>query len=353
MSASLRFLLVLLLVASASLLPAAAQVADATADTAAAAPDTAATPDTLSVYAIQLRASEDSTLIAGLLDSLRQAAVPAYVTATEAEGKTYRRLRIGPFTSRQQAEAFAAFHGYDSDAWIGNAAGDRAAFSQVVAQVWTDALGTQRGPLYYYLGRQHPLIGVLQPRTGPGGALLTAELRLYVEGRARPVLLENITGFAEAPGGVEFGQAERVFVNPRGRPVADFEEDVRDFARMFGVSRYVIEENLSYFDDGVAARFTVLGAYDLAHDTVQTFAQPGFDYARISGSRERFRGRVRGAQTFRKGNALARRVSATEPTAGGNAHAAFYARPTERGAAVELCLLQLRPVAPGDVLAAE
>ena len=348
----LRFSLGVLLAASALSLSAAAQVPD-TADAARAAPDTAAAPDTLSVYAIQLRASEDSTLVAGLLDSLRQAAVPAYVTKTEAEGNTYHRLRVGPFASEAEAEVFAAFHGYDRDVWIGNAAEDRTAFRQVVAQVWTDALSTRQGPLYYYLGRQQPLVGVLQPRTGPRGALLPAELRLYVAGRTRPVLLENVTGFAEVPGGVEFGQAERVFVNPRGRPAADFEEDVRAFARAFGVSRYVIEENLIYFDDGVAARFTVLGAYDLARDTVQTFAQPGFDYARISGDRERFRGRVRGAQTFRRGNALARRVSATEPTAGSNAHAAFYARPSERGEAVELCLVRFRPVAPGDVLAAE
>ena len=352
MSVSLRFLLVLLFAASAPLRPVAAQVLD-TADTFSAALDTAAAPDTLSVYAIQLRASEDSALVAGVLDSLRQAAVPAYVTTTDAKGATYHRLRVGPFASEAQAEAFAAFHGYDRDVWIGSAAGDRGAFRQVVAQVWTDALSTQQGPLYYYLGRQQPLVGVLQPRTGPGGALLPAELRLYVEGRIQPVLLENVTGFAETLGGVEFGQAERVFVNPRGRPAADFEEDVRNFARAFGVSRYVIEENLTYFDGGVAARFTVLGAYDLARDTVQTFAQPGFDYARISGDRERFRGRVRGAQTFRRGNALARRVSATEPTAGGNAHAAFYARPSERGAAVELCLVQFRPLVPGDVLAAE
>lgn len=313
--------------------------------------DTAAA-DASRLYAIQLSASNDSGAVAAEAEALRQRAVPAYAAAKQTGGATYR-LRVGPFTSVEAARAFAAFHGYEG-AWIGPAAQPRgaAAPGRAVGRVVTDAYEASAGLAYYLLGQAHPLLAILRPRVGADGALLPAALRLYLADRPQPVLAENVTGVAETPTAVEMGRAVRVFDDPLQAPTETVAVAIEAFSEAVGLERAVVQDRLAYYEDGKAAWFTMLSAYDLARDTLVVRAEPGFDYVRPTGEREVFTGAVSQAATYRKGSARMRGMNEDAPLAVSGERVAFYARPAAGGAGVELCVAFFQQLPPDSDAAA-
>lgn len=286
------------------------------------------------VFAIQVEASEDTTLIASLRDSLDHFGLPIYTTQEDA----FHRLRVGPFLDRADAERFAAFHQFE-DYWVGAATGD-GPFENVVTEVIVDAATLEPRAPYVYVGQRHPFVALRHPRSPR--AVMPTDMSLYVPGRPEPLTIDNATGLQEEETALSFGISERVFVNPRHEAVERFAKDIEAFSREHELSRHVVEEGLAYYDSGVAARFTLLGAYDFERDTLLTHEQPGFDYVGANGQRERFTGAVKRQRDLLKGN-----VSAWPMTPRGSVglrtdHAALYARPSERGDTADLCIVFFR-----------
>lgn len=285
------------------------------------------------LYAVQLRASEDRALITGLRDSLARRGLPVYMTRATAEGRAYYRLRLGPFRSRGDARRLADFLGF-SDYWLTDVAGEHDAFTQVVTQVVTDAVRLEPMPPYVFIGERHPIVVVRRPTST--SALAPPSALVYAPKRDRPMRIDHMTGFEMASTALLFGQAERVFVNPRGKPVSAFEDAVVAFSRAAGLSRHVVRDGLTFYNDSVAVRFTMLRAYDIARDTLIAYPQPGFDYVTAGGERKRFTGRVTRRRLLWQGNARAWRLM---PRGAGNLvtdRTALYVRPTARGDVMEL-----------------
>lgn len=303
----------------------------ATGPTQAAVPAT--TPSDSTLYAIQLRASEDRALIEGMRDSLAQRGLPVYAMRIAAGESVHYRLRVGPFRSREDARRLADFLGF-SDYWLTDVKGESDAFARVVTQVIIDAVRMEPVPPYIYIGRRHSFVLVRLPVSA--NTTLPPRALLYVPDRNKPLRFKHMTGFQESALALLFGEAERVFVNPVGRPIGAFSEEIAAFSRSAGLSRHVVRDGLTFYNDSVAVRFTLLRAYDFSADTLITYTHPGFDYVTADGERKRFTGRIEQRRLLWEGNENAWRLL---PRGAGNLatdRTALYVRPTERGDVMEL-----------------
>lgn len=289
-------------------------------------------------YAIQINASEEAAHIAGQHDSLRQLGLPVYRTQVESEGRVIHRLRVGPFPSRADARSFAACHGF-ADPWVVPALAGRTASGQVVIDTASDVLPLRPRPPRFLLGQRHPFGALLMPADDPSAQARTTTLRVYGAGRSEPAIVENVSGVREASGTLEYGRAERVFIrSDTSRPADDHEDDIEAFSRAYGLSTYLVEDQLALYDAGRVARFTLLGTLPLPEGEARLHRQPGFDYVDRNGRVVRHRGSVSTTRAQQMGNARALRLRSDGPTQAVTRRAALFARPTEQEHA-HVCLL--------------
>lgn len=320
----------------------------AAAHSSAAQPASAQPAPDSARYAVQVRATSERAVVAQMLDSLRQRHVPAYVAA--AEGGPFR-LRIGPFTSDSLAQRYVQVSDWP-EAWVVDAAAD-AGPGRAVTHVRCDTLYTRGQETYVYLGRFQPLLVVLQRSPGGRRSLLPSQMRMYAAGAAQPVVVEDVTGFLETEGAVEFGQAERVYVNPQRKSEEALRSEVQAFSEAYGVSPSVIRVGMALYNDNRVARFTLRKAVDLRRGAVVAYAQPGLDYAGFGGTQRRFTGTVAPEGRFRRGNVRAEPVPTARPFARASDFVTLRGRPLgEQGGAVSVCALFFAE-RPDPVAAAE
>ena len=292
-------------------------------------------------YAIQVNASPVASRIADQLDSLRRRGIPAYRTRTTRDTATYHRLRVGPFPGQATARSFARCQGY-ANPWIVSAAADRPAFGRTVSSLATDVVSLRPRPPRFLLGRQNAVVALLMPAYGSGAdtpSTQPATLRVYTPERTEPVVVEKVTGVREAAGALEYGRAERVFVRDTAESVTAYAADIEAFSREHALSKYLVEDQMAFYDEGRMARFTLLGTLPLPAGTPELHSQPGFDYVDSRGQAVRHQGIMDGEQITRMGNATTRRLQSSGPTHASTSHTALFARPTERGESAQVCFL--------------
>lgn len=287
-------------------------------------------------YAIQVNASEEAELIAAQLDSLRRRGLPAYRTRTSRGGVTYHRLRLGPFPRREMARSFARCRGY-TEGWIVSAGGDPVSAGASISGLATDVVPLRPQKPSYLLGRRHAFAALLRPAYGAVAQPYT--LRVYRPASSNPVVIESVTGIRESEEGVKYGRAERVFVRDTTETVSEYAAEIEAFSRQHQLSKYLVQDQLALYDGGRMARFTLLGILPLPGGSPQVHKQPGFDYVDADGHTVRHRGIVGEEIARAMGNAAMRPVAANEPTWAATPRVAFYARPTERGENVQVCML--------------
>jgi hypothetical protein len=223
------------------------------------------------------------------------------------------------------------------------ATADRAAFGRVTVGVATDVVPLRPRPPRYLLGRRHAFATLLVPGYGRRATAQPATMRVYTPGgeaAGEPTLVERVTGVRETPGALEYGRAERVFVRDTSEAVADYASAIEAFSRQHGVSKYLVQDGLAFYDEGRVARFTLLGRLPLpATGAPETKSQPGFDYVDARGQAVRHRGRVGEAQARQVGNADDRYLRPEGPTQEATRRTALFARPTERGENAQVCVL--------------
>lgn len=319
---------------------------ETTAQQQAAGPQQAERPrqvDPAVRYAVQLRASEVESEIDGLLDSLQQEGFPAYKASADVRGTMYHRLRMGPFLSPEDARQLVAFAGIE-DVWVVEA-DDEA--QRTASRFACQALPMRGRETYAYLGRYQPFLALMQ-RTRPArGSLLPSELHLFVPGRPTPTRIDDVTGFLEAEGGLELGKAARVYVNPARKSRETIQQELRLFSQEYGLSHYVVSNGLALYNDDRVARFTLLGTYHFAQDTVLVYPQSGFDYAGFGDTRRRFTGSVAPEGRFRRGNVRAERVPDREAFTWSSDYVTVFGRPAdERGGVADVCALFYEPQQP-------
>ena len=69
---------------------------------------------------IQVFSSNDQAQAAGLVERLRAAGYRAFLSPVEVDGRTMYRVRVGPFSNRQEAETEAekVKREFKLDTWI-------------------------------------------------------------------------------------------------------------------------------------------------------------------------------------------------------------------------------------------
>lgn len=223
-------------------------------------------------YFAQIKASKYLHEVQIEKDKVEALHLHPQLSQVELDGVVLYRLRLGPFSNKDDAEKIAKFVGYD-DVWIVSSS-DEPTIRQV-----TESAVAYDAPLLpvLLLGHDSPYAVFFKKVRGMGELnILGTSIFLVTPGYQKEI--DDVTGIREGDGMLEVGVFTEVYQDPEGKPVSEFKQSITEFADTYDVDVRSVEKNLKYFGDAFAVGFTLRKQIDLDAGEISLVGTNGFDY---------------------------------------------------------------------------
>jgi len=227
-------------------------------------------------YFIQLHASSDYSKTINMQKKLEKKGIPAYLLESSFNKKKRYHLRIGLFPNVEAANQFVKFQEYRSF-WISKAksSDDNMATVNIKKLTIRSFTSIPTTP-YIYLSKKKSILAVYQKQFGIEASVLPSNLFLFFHD-SEEVVLNDITGFKEDENTIKYGKSLNVFFRNE-TALSKYSGQIELMSTQTKIPANIIKEELSFFNDGYDARYTVFMEYNYKQKASKSHSKTGFDY---------------------------------------------------------------------------
>ena len=240
---------------------------------------------------IQVKASESKDSIGKTVDSLNVLSIPNQISTTKKSGKTFYRIRIGPFKDSLSTTSFGNFLNLQKP-WIVKTPYD--SNIQLINSIYLDTINIVNKKVGIVSNKNCDIFSLYVHTFGSELSVLPSNAYVYMlnNNSIQKVDLKAITGILVTDTAIIYGKADKLFFNPDGIGEENFKSDIESYVKSHNLKYSVVQDSILYFNDGQDGYYTRQGILSFFNSKCTIYDKLGFDYVDSNSKMVSYKGEI-------------------------------------------------------------